>query len=107
MSSLLLIGKNGGGSSDANSANVDTVEIIGPECSIALGAFALPGIIAGFHALKTEDVEALGEDSILFAHVAAGAGQTGLVIFYLLHKDLVTIGHHVRFLGGFQFSSQP
>lgn len=78
MSSLLLIGKNGGGSSDANSANVDTVEIIGPECSIALGAFALSGIIAGFHALKTEDMEALGEDSILFAHVAAGAGQTGL-----------------------------
>lgn len=63
---------------DRDSANVDTMKVVGPESSIALGTFALSGIVAGFHALKAENVEAFGEHGILLAHVTAGAGQASL-----------------------------
>lgn len=61
-----------------DSTNVDPVEVIGTKGSIALGALTLPGVIPCFHTLKTEDMKALCEHSILFAHVAAWAGQAGL-----------------------------
>lgn len=54
------------------------MEVIGPKGSIALGALTLPGVIARFHTLKTEDMKALRKHSILFAHVTARAGQAGL-----------------------------
>lgn len=85
MHSLLLIGKNGGwqqrclsGPSWPKSANVDAMEVVGPKSRVALGTLALPGIVAGLHAFKAEDMEALGEHGVLLAHIAAGAGQAGL-----------------------------
>jgi len=60
------------------STDVDPMEVIGTKGSIALGALTLPGVIACFHTLKTEDMKALCEHSILFAHVTAWAGQAGL-----------------------------
>lgn len=61
-----------------DSTDVDPVEVIGSEGGIALGALTLPGVIACFHTLKAEDMKTLCEDSILFAHVTAWAGQAGL-----------------------------
>lgn len=60
------------------STNVDPMEVVGTKGSITLGALTLPGVIACFHTLKTEDMKALCEHSILFAHVTAWAGQAGL-----------------------------
>lgn len=54
------------------------MKVVGPESSVALGTLALSGIVAGFHALKAENVEAFGEHGILLAHVTAGAGQASL-----------------------------
>lgn len=54
------------------------MEVVGPEGCVALGALALPGVVARLHALKAEDVEALGEHRVLLAHVAAWARQAGL-----------------------------
>lgn len=61
-----------------DSTDVDPVEVIGTKGSVALGALTLPGVIARFHTLKAEHMKALCEHSILFAHVAAWAGQAGL-----------------------------
>lgn len=60
------------------STDVDAMEIIGTKSSIALGTFALAGIIACFHTLKTENVKTLGKYSILFTHVATWTGQACL-----------------------------
>lgn len=60
------------------STNVDPMEVVGTKGSVALGALTLPGVIACFHTLKTEDMKALCENSILFAHVTAWASQAGL-----------------------------
>lgn len=60
------------------STDVDPMEVIGTEGSVTLGALTLPGVIACFHTLKTEDMKALCEHSILLAHVTARAGQAGL-----------------------------
>lgn len=60
------------------STDVDPMEVVGTKGSIALGALTLPGVIACFHTLKTEDMKTLCEHSILFAHVTAWAGQAGL-----------------------------
>ena len=46
------------------------MEVAGSESSIALGALSLAGVVAQFHALEAEDVIALGEDSVLLAHIA-------------------------------------
>lgn len=66
------------GTGPRRSADIDAVKVVGAKGCIALGALPLAGVIASFDALKAEDVEALGEDSILLACVAAGAGQLGL-----------------------------
>ena len=60
------------------SADVDAVEVVGPEGGVALGALPLPGVVAALDALEAEDVEALGQHRVLLAGVAAGAGQPGL-----------------------------
>lgn len=68
------------------STDVDPVEVIGSKGSIALGALTLPGVITCFHTLKAEDVKTLCEDSILFAHVTARAGQAGLQDKIIIEK---------------------
>lgn len=60
------------------SADVDTVEVMGTKGCVALGALPLAGLIAAPHALKAENVEALGKNCILLAGVTAGAGQPRL-----------------------------
>lgn len=60
------------------SLDVDAVEVVAAEAGVALGAFALPGLVPCLDALDAEHVEALGEDGVLVVHVAAGAAQLGL-----------------------------
>lgn len=78
------------------------MEVVGTKGSIALGALTLPGVIACFHTLKTEDMKALCEHSILFAHVTTRAGQAGLVILDFFHQYFITVRNHVRLLSGLQ-----
>lgn len=92
--------------SGLGSTNVDAMEIIGTKSSIALGTFALAGVIAGLYTLKAENMKTLGKYSILFTHVATGTGQTCLVILYLLHQNLITFGYVVWLLCGLQLPSQ-
>ena len=77
--------------SGLGSTNVDAMEIIGTKSSIALGTFALAGVIAGLYTLKAENMKTLGKYSILFTHVATGTGQTCLgkkKISQTNHNDL-------------------
>lgn len=83
------------------------MEVVGTKGGVTLGALALASVIASLDTLKAEDVEALGEYRILFPHVTAGAGQASLVVLYLLHQNLITLGHIVWLLGGFQLPSKP
>lgn len=55
------------------SGDVDAVEVVGAESTVAFGALPLAGVVAHLEALVAEDVEALGEHRLLVAHVAAGA----------------------------------
>ena len=64
------------------------MEVAGTKSSITLRALALTGVVAQFHALETEDVITLGENSILLAHVAHRACQFLLVHSYFLLQDL-------------------
>lgn len=55
--------------------DVDAVEVVGPEASVALGALPLPGVVARLQALVAEHVETLGEHRLLVACVAARTAQ--------------------------------
>lgn len=68
----------GEGSRPRHSADVDAVKVIRSKGCIALGALSLAGVVARLDTVKAEDMEAFGEDSVLLACVAAGAGQLGL-----------------------------
>lgn len=59
-------------------ADVDAVEIVGAEGSVALWALSLACVVTRLHALEAEDVEALCQHSILYTRVAARTRQTGL-----------------------------
>lgn len=66
------------GQSVTSLSNVDAVEIISAEGSVALRALPLACIITRLHTLEAEDVEALCQHSILYTRVAAWTRQTGL-----------------------------
>lgn len=59
--------------SEEASANVDAVEVVCSEGSVALGALPLARVVASLDALEAEDVVALGQHGILHPRVAAGA----------------------------------
>lgn len=46
-------------------ADVNAVEVVGAEGSIALGTLPLTRVIARLYALEAKDVEALGQHSVL------------------------------------------
>lgn len=46
-------------------ADVDAVEVVGAEGGVALGTLPLTCVVARLHALEAEDVEALGQHSVL------------------------------------------
>lgn len=46
-------------------ADINAVEVVGAEGSIALGTLPLTCVVARLHALKAEHVEALGQHSVL------------------------------------------
>lgn len=58
--------------------DVDAVEVVGAEGTVALGALPLSGVVAHLQTLVAEDVETLGEHRLLVSRVAAGAAQLGL-----------------------------
>ncbi len=60
------------------SSDVDAMEIVGTKCGIALWALSLTGVVARLHALKTENVEALRQNSVLYTWIAAWTRQPGL-----------------------------
>lgn len=51
--------------------NVNAMEVIGSEGGVAFGALPLACVVARLNALKAEDVEALGQHSVLHPGVAA------------------------------------
>lgn len=62
----------------AGLADVNAMEVVGSECSVALGAFPLACVVACLDALEAEDVEALCQDSVLYSGVATGTRETSL-----------------------------
>ncbi len=60
------------------SSDVDAMEIVGAKCGIALWALSLTGVVARLHALETENVEALCQNSVLYTWIAAWTRQPGL-----------------------------
>lgn len=58
--------------------DVDAVEVICSECSIAFGALPLASVIASLQAFIAEDVETLGEDSLLISCITTGTSQFSL-----------------------------
>lgn len=52
-------------------ADVNAMEVVGSESSVALGALPLACVVARLNALEAEDVEALCQDCILHTGVAA------------------------------------
>lgn len=71
----------------SSSGDVDAVEVVGAEGTVALGALPLAGVVAHLEALVAEDVEALGEHRLLVPHVAAGAAQLGLAKSKNTHSE--------------------
>lgn len=51
--------------------NVNAVEVVGSEGGVAFGALPLARVVARLDALEAEDVEALGQYSVLHPGVAA------------------------------------
>lgn len=58
--------------------DVDAVEVVGAEGTVALGALPLSGVVTHLETFVAEHVEALGEHRFLVPGVAAGAAQLGL-----------------------------
>lgn len=58
--------------------DVDAVEVVGTEGTVALGALPLSGVVARLQTLVAEHVEALGEHCLLVAGVAARTTQLRL-----------------------------
>lgn len=58
--------------------DVDAVEVVGAEGTVALGALPLPGVVTHLQTFVAEHVETLGEHRLLVSGVAAGAAQLGL-----------------------------
>lgn len=58
--------------------DVDAVEVVGAEGTVALGALPLSGVVTHLETLVAEHVETLGEHRLLVSGVAAGAAQLGL-----------------------------
>lgn len=54
-------------------SNVNAMEVIGSESSIALRTLPLPIVIAALQALVTEDVETLCKHGLLIPRITAGA----------------------------------
>lgn len=52
--------------------DVDAVEVVCSECSIAFGALPLASVVASLQAFIAEDVETLGEDSLLISGITTG-----------------------------------
>ncbi len=52
--------------------DVDAVEVVCTECSIAFGALPLTSVVASLQAFIAEDVETLGEDSLLISGITTG-----------------------------------
>lgn len=48
------------------------MEVVCSECSIALGALPLASVVASLQAFIAEDVETLGEDSLLISGITTG-----------------------------------
>lgn len=59
-------------------ADVDAMEVVGPEGRVAFGALPLACVVARLNALEAEDVEALCQHSILHPGVAARTRKTCL-----------------------------
>lgn len=55
------------------------MKIVPAKTGVAFGALSLPGLVAPFDAIVAEDVEALGQNSVLVVHVAAGTSQFRLI----------------------------
>lgn len=58
--------------------DVDAVEVVGAEGTVALGALPLSGVVTHLETFVAEHVETLGEHRLLVSGVAAGAAQLGL-----------------------------
>lgn len=58
--------------------DVDAVEVVGAEGTVALGALPLSGVVTHLETFVAEHVEALGEHRFLVSGVAAGAAKLGL-----------------------------
>lgn len=54
------------------------MEVVGAEGGVALGALPLARVVARLYTLEAEDVETLGQDSVLYPGVTARARQTRL-----------------------------
>lgn len=59
-------------------ADVNAVEVVGPERGVALGALPLTCVVARLDALEAEHVEALGQHGVLHPRVAARTREAGL-----------------------------
>lgn len=81
--------------------------VIGPKGGVALGALALPSLVARLQAVPAEDVEALGKHGVLTLHLAGGARQGLLVLADLLQQHLVhTAARHLHLLHALRLPSQ-
>lgn len=58
--------------------DVDAVEVVGSEGTVALGALSLSGVVTHLETFIAEHVETLGEHRLLVSCVAAGTAQLGL-----------------------------
>lgn len=69
--------------------------VVGAESAVALGAFALPGLVTSSQTIVTENVETLGQYGILPLDLAGRAGERFLVFADFLQHDLVdrSAGH--------------
>ena len=63
---------------------VESMEVVRADRTVALRTLALPGIVARLQAVEAEHVEALGQNGVLSVNLAAWTGELFLVFAYLL-----------------------
>lgn len=87
-------------------SDVDTVEVICSECSVAFGALPLASVIASLQAFIAEDVETLGEDRLLITSITTGATQFSLILINFFLQNLISIRVHLNLLLLLQLAPQ-
>ena len=68
---------------------IESMVIVGPKCSVALGTLSLPRLVSRAQTIEAENVETFGQNRVLAGHLARRTCQCVFVLAQLLAEHLI------------------